>query len=134
VGLIVDTSVLIDAERKKKTLAEVLTALPDSGEVAVSALSLSELAEGIVRARDAASRLSRQIFLDWLQDGVVVIPLESELAIAAGRLNGELRRRGTTIGLADVIIAATALDLGYGVATLNAKHFKYVPGLEVVEL
>jgi predicted nucleic acid-binding protein len=34
----------------------------------------------------------------------------------------------------DLVIGATALYLGFGVATLNVEHFKLIPGLDIVTL
>jgi predicted nucleic acid-binding protein len=34
--------------------------------------------------------------------------------------------------LIDLLIAVTALELGYRVATANVRHFLMVPGLEIV--
>jgi predicted nucleic acid-binding protein len=36
-----------------------------------------------------------------------------------------------TIAFEDLLIAATALQLGFGVATSNTRHFQVVPGLNV---
>ncbi len=49
-------------------------------------------------------------------------------------IEGELRSRGFTIGFADALIAATAMARGDGVATLNGKHFRRVPQLNVLEM
>jgi predicted nucleic acid-binding protein len=38
------------------------------------------------------------------------------------------------IALPDLLIGATALHLGYAVATLNIRHFQLIPGLSVVQL
>lgn len=38
------------------------------------------------------------------------------------------------IGAHDLLIAATALARGYGVATLNRREFARVPGLHLVSL
>lgn len=56
-----------------------------------------------------------------------------DVAIRAGRLNSVLRRNGTPIGLADVLIAATALELGFGVLTHNTRHLSYIPDLRVID-
>jgi predicted nucleic acid-binding protein len=42
--------------------------------------------------------------------------------------------RGTGIDFVDLIIGTTALHLGFGVVTLNVKHFQAIPGLSVVQL
>lgn len=47
-------------------------------------------------------------------------------------LDGELARRGETIGPIDAVIAATALHLGEPVVTRNRRDFERVPGLRVV--
>src|ERR1022692_3460754 len=50
----------------------------------------------------------------------------------AGRIEGEQAAQGVSIAFEDLLIAATALQLGFGVATGNLRHFRVVPGLSVV--
>lgn len=66
--------------------------------------------------------------------GVEVIPLEAELAEAAGHLARTLRQKGYTVGLADAVVAATAQHLDVPVLTANEKRFEHVPGLRVRDL
>ena len=40
--------------------------------------------------------------------------------------------RRVTISFEDLLIAATALPLGFGVATGNVRHFEQIPGLKVM--
>jgi predicted nucleic acid-binding protein len=126
--------VLIEAERTGRTIAEVFSRLHHRGSLAISSVTLMELAEGIARAKDETTRIRRRRFLDAVRSSLDVLPLDAERAVAAGLLNGELRKTGATIGLADAMIASTALQNGDGVATLNAKHFRLVPDLVVVEM
>jgi len=136
VGLVLDTSVLIDAERRLLAVDQMLEGLGryDADECAVSSISLMELAHGLVRAGTDAKRAIRAQFLDDLRAGISIIAVSGEIAIRAGELDGLLRQVGVTIGAADVLIAATALLNDYAVATFNVRHFRLVPGLEVVEL
>jgi tRNA(fMet)-specific endonuclease VapC len=46
----------------------------------------------------------------------------------------ELAGRGEVIGDRDLQIAATALSLDYEMATLNAREFKRVTGLRLVDI
>lgn len=39
-----------------------------------------------------------------------------------------------TIAFEDLLIAATALQLGFGIVTGNVRHFEQVPGLTVVSV
>lgn len=56
------------------------------------------------------------------------------IALRAGQIDGEGAARGIRIALSDLLIASTALDLGYSVATDNLRHFQLVPGLQVISL
>ena len=56
------------------------------------------------------------------------IPVSSAIAERAGRLQAQLRSRGQTRSIADLIIAATALEYGLQLATDNGKDFQ-VDGL-----
>ena len=49
----------------------------------------------------------------------------------AGRMLGELRSKGLTIGITDAIIAATALELGTPLLTNNVEHYPF-PDLKVI--
>ena len=50
-----------------------------------------------------------------------------------GRIEGEQAEQGVSIAFEDLLIAATALPLGFGVATGNVRHFQHVPGLNVIQ-
>jgi predicted nucleic acid-binding protein len=136
VGLVLDTSILIDDERRRLDVRQMLLglALDKTDEFGVSAVSLMEPSHGIVRAKTSAARQVRETFLDDLRAAVPTIAVTDEIAIRAGEIDGTLRQAGLTIGMADAMIAATALVNRYAVATFNVKHFKVVPDLKVVEL
>jgi predicted nucleic acid-binding protein len=50
----------------------------------------------------------------------------------AGRIEGDQAAHGVTIAFEDLLIAATALQLGFGVVTGNVRHFEQIPGLQIV--
>jgi tRNA(fMet)-specific endonuclease VapC len=45
-----------------------------------------------------------------------------------------LSKKGIQIGAHDLIIGATALSLGFSVATYNLRHFKRIEGLKIETL
>lgn len=49
----------------------------------------------------------------------------------ASDIYADLRAQGEKIGDADILIAATALSWGFGVATNNERHFRRIQGLYV---
>ena len=137
-GLILDSSILIAAERKGKNARNALAeiALQAAGEdVAVSVVTLMELAHGIARANTPERKATRQQFLNELIAAVPVHPVQK--ARYGGAPSRSDRRRERRAGrfrlaLSDLLIGVTALDSGYRVATGNVRHFEMVPGLEVV--
>jgi tRNA(fMet)-specific endonuclease VapC len=60
-----------------------------------------------------------------------VIALTDAIVDKAAENYAELHSQGRLIGDADILIAASALANGCGVATNNEKHFKRVPGLHI---
>ncbi len=134
-GLILDTSILIASERRGGSIEAILRRLrTEQGEtdIALSAVSVVELTHGIYRARTEADRERRRAFAESAFQGLTVYPMTLEIAQRAGRIEGEEAAKGNVIAFEDLVIGATALHLGFDVATLNVKHFQRIPGLRVV--
>ena len=126
-GLILDSSVLIAAERGGGSVREILKrvhAVEGEAEVGLSALTVVELTHGIYRAKSDAHRELRRAFTEELCRDLAVYPVTLEIAQLAGKVEGEQAARGISI----------ALHLGYAVATLNIRHFRLIPGLTVIQL
>jgi len=137
VGLILDTNLLIEAERLGLTVRRAVehwSVKTLDRELGISVLSLAELGHGIARADGPRRRAIRIQFAAALRSLIPIYQVDEETALRAGMIDGELRGKGFTIGMMDALIAATALQRGDGVATRNVRHFRMVPGLEVVEL
>ena len=136
-GLILDSSVLIAAERQGKNARNVLTAIAaDIGEteVGISAVTLIELAHGAARADTPQRRTKREQFVEELLTAVPVYAVNVPIALRAGQLDGHNQAQGVRVPLPDLLIGVTALELGYSVGTANLRHFQQVPGLSVVQL
>ncbi len=65
-GTVIDSSVLIAAERGRLDWAEVLKSLPEDQPVAISAITASELLHGVHRAATAEQRAKREAFVERL--------------------------------------------------------------------
>jgi|SRR5580658_3820800 tRNA(fMet)-specific endonuclease VapC len=136
-GLILDSSVVIAAERRGNTpeqLVEQVIGLAGNQEAALSSVGLTELVHGIYRADSAQRRLARQTFVEELRIALTVYPYTAETAILAGRIDGEQTARGVIIPFIDLLIGATALSLGFSMLTVNIRHFKKIPGLNVLSI
>ncbi len=127
---------IIGAERRGETverLVERVLAAAGDQEAALSSVGLTEIIHGIYRAQSPDVRLRRETYLQELLMDLTVYPYTRETALLAGKLDGEQQRQGVIIPFADLLIGATALSLGYSVLTANARHFRMIPGLSVVQ-
>jgi len=135
-GLILDSSVVIAAERRGDTVEQfierVINATGDQ-DAALSAIGLTELIHGLYRAKTSAMRLRRESFLTELLADLTVYPYTKETAMVAGKLDGEQQSKGVVIPFGDLLIGATALSLGYSVLTVNLRDFRRIPGLSVAQ-
>ena len=79
-------------------------------------------------------RERRQRFLFELLTGVPIQPVTVAIALHAGQIDGHSHAKGMRIPLSDLLIGASALELGCGVGIANVRHFQLIPGLNVIQL
>jgi predicted nucleic acid-binding protein len=103
-------------------------------DVALSVVTLIELAHGVARANTPERKCLQQQFLRELMTALPVHPVSAAVALRAGQIDGENSAECVRLALSDLLIGVTALELGYGVATGNVRHFEMIPGLRVVVL
>lgn len=130
-GVLVDSSALIAAERGKVDLSAVIGELGDE-PVAIAAITASELLHGVHRAKTAEQRARREAFVEHLLAEIDIAPFDTLVARVHARIWAELTARGEPIGAHDLLIAATALALGFRVATRDERSFPRVPGLPIL--
>jgi predicted nucleic acid-binding protein len=114
--LLLDTSVLIDALRLRHRRRELLAELVQAGHtLATTALNVAEVYAGMLP--NEAQRT--EAFLGALEC--------HDLTATSGRRAGALKqqwgKKGRTLALADMIVAAIALELGCTLMTDNRKDF-----------
>lgn len=127
--MILDSTFLIDVLRGSGDVAELISDLDASGTAFVSAVTTMELFEGIHLA-DATER--ERTAVEELLTDANEIAFDRDCAIRAGRISADLSSSGESIGVADVMIGATALVHDRPVVTRNVDHFERIEGLEVV--
>lgn len=121
-----DSTAAVAAERQGKNarqLLESVTRETGDDEVAISVVTVLELAHGIVRADTVERRSRRQRFLDELLTGVPIQYVTVSIALRGGQIDGQSQAKGVRIPLSDLLIGASALELGYAVGTANLRHF-----------
>jgi tRNA(fMet)-specific endonuclease VapC len=132
-GVIVDSSVFIAAERGRFDLVAFLSAFANE-RFQIAAITASELLHGCERAIDPIIRERRKRFVEGILQDFAVVPFTLAEAREHARLWAALEIAGQTIGPRDQEIAATARSHGYAVATRNMREFLRVPSLKLLDL
>ena len=136
-GVILDSSVIIDAERQHLTAAQFLREIVQKiGDVAAAlcVITVAELIHGIYRAETAERRERRRAFLNDLKSAVPVFPITESTSELIGKIGAESSATGVTIPFDDLLIGACALERGYAVVTRNQRHFQLIPGMKLFPL
>src|SRR6266566_8766868 len=124
-GLVLDSSVLIAAERRKQTPAQIIEDVVK--KVGAVPIILSSLTVAEIRER-------RRAFLDELKATIPIHPITEATAEIIARVGGEQAAKGINLPFIDLIIAASALELGYAIGTDNTRDFTRIPDLKVISL
>lgn len=130
-GTLIDSSILIAAERSQLDLGALLDQRRDE-QVAMAAITASELLHGVHRAAKSSARARREAFVENILSVVPVLPFDLVTARIHSTLWARLASRGVNVGAHDLLIAATALSVGFDVATRDRRSFPRIPGLKVL--
>jgi tRNA(fMet)-specific endonuclease VapC len=97
-------------------------------ELAISSITLGELAYGARRSQQAKRNRQR---LSALVEEIQVLPFDAAAAQSFGEVRATLERKGTPIGPFDLLIAGHARSLGLVLVTNNVTEFRRVQGLKI---
>ncbi len=121
--ILVDSDVLIANLRGMPAARDwLLAARRDSGPLAISTVSVTEVAGGM------RSPERRQV--SRLLASMQTVAVTERIAWRAAEFMRAYRRSHQGIGLGDYLIAATAIVEGLEFATLNVRHFPMMEDLE----
>lgn len=121
---LLDTSVVVDLG--------TIEAVQLPAQVAISAITLAELAAGPHAATDPAERGRRQDRLQRTEAAFEPIPFDADCARAYGRVFAAISAAGRKprgARAVDLLIAATALAAGLPLVTRNPDDFEGLAGL-----
>ncbi len=132
-GYLIDTNALslLSNSKASPQFIDWLQAQQRKNALYASTITLQEIEKGIVKLErvkggslDKARRLR-----DWIEIVMAdfqdrFLPVDVEVALVAGKLEGAMLARGLNIELADILIAATAQTHGLTVVTANIRDFE----------
>ena len=129
-GVLIDTSVLIEHERGRLDLEPNLRGR-ESEEFFLSVVTASELLHGVHRARDENIGARRSAWVEAVLERFPLLDVNLATARAHARLWADLASAGRIIGPHDLWLAAACLSHGLSMVTANVRKFERVPGLTV---
>lgn len=129
-GVIFDSSEIIAVERNREAVQALVTGREDE-PFGISVVTVAELLHGVERADTEVRRIRRQAFVEKVLELFPVFPFDVVVARIYARLWATQASKGQMVGAHDLMIAATALSLGYTVVTANRRDFDRIEGLQV---
>ncbi len=125
--VLLDTSVLIDAERADGAIDRLLA---DDDQPAIAAITVAELGVGVSIAK-GKRRQQRSAFFEDVVAMLPVLAYDLDVALVHRELLVASRSAGAPRGAHDLIIAATARSHGRLVVTSDVAGFADLPGVSV---
>ncbi len=129
-GVILDTSVLVEAERREFEI-DKFTENREDEIFGLSVISVAELLHGVHRADSTKRRLKRSAYVEKVIEFFPIYVFDIATARIYSEIGSDLTKKGIQIGSHDLIIGSTALSLGFSVATFNKRHFERIDGLKI---
>lgn len=130
-AILIDADVILQAERGLFDLDRWLVSQPQE-EFKLAAITVAELWHGAERAT-GVHRAERLLFLQRIFATFDFVPYTEQTGVEHARLWAALESSGQMISSYDLILAATAIQMGGALATFNKRRFAVVQGLNVIE-
>lgn len=124
---LLDTNIVIYVI-KNRPLSVLDTFNRNSGRMAISSITLAELAHGVEKSGNPARNLT---VVEDFTSRLEVLPYDDRAAWQYGIIRAALEKQGTPIGVNDLHIAAHARSLGLVIVTNNLREFDRIPGVSV---
>jgi len=129
-GVLIDSSVLIDFERARIDPAPHVQDREDE-EFFISVITVSELLHGVWSATNRAIRSRRSAFVEAILERFPVLAIDLPTSRIHSQIWSDLEARGIMIGLHDCWLAATCIANDHSLVTSNLRDFKRIPGLRL---
>jgi len=125
---VLDTDILSALMRQHPVVRRRAQAcLAEHAQLTISLITRYEILRGLKAKGATAQTAAFNRFCGRAE----VLPITEPVIVRAAGSYAELHRSGTLIGDADILLAATALDFGFAVATNNEAHLGRVADLSI---
>lgn len=127
--LVLDTTILVDALRRRMTALRMIEEIEDAGEIiSTTQINVLELYKGAYLSSESDENIRK---VKKLLEALVILSIDEDVLEMFGALSADLRSRRESIGDFDELIACIALSNGAVIVTRD-EHFKRIPGLKII--
>jgi toxin FitB len=124
VTYLVDANVLSEPTKPTPDPRVISWLRAHEGNVVVDAIVLGELYAGILRHPAGRRRTTLERWFESVVGALECVPWDGAVSRRWAKLVVQLKRRGRSLPLLDSMIAATALEHRFTVATRNVRDFE----------
>lgn len=124
-GILADTCIWIEFFRSRSAIGGVLETFIKENRVWICGCILSELIQGI------QSETEKNRIVEALSD-LNYIEMSKHLWQSSGEISAFIKKKGFSIPLSDIMIAAIAIEYNLHIFTLD-KHFDSIPNVKIYE-
>jgi len=122
---LLDPSILIDYFRKKNKSKSILYILSANYQFCISSITVFEIKIGLkTESQNRDYRI--------LMENIEILPVDDFCIEEAVKIYKHLKKQNNLVELADLLIGATAISNSLPLASLNEKHFKNIPNMELL--
>ena len=100
----------------------------------ISVVTVAELLHGVDRADSEKRRLKRSAFVEKIIQTLPVYSFDLNAARIYAKVWANLAKKGTTVGAHDLMIASTAIALGFSLVAPDVRDYGKVKGFSVEHL
>lgn len=129
-GIVLDSSTAITAERRKQSIRDFIESILNAYgplDLLLSPVTIAELVHGIYRAPTPSAAQRRRRFIEELVNLVPTHPATKQTGWLVGGIQGEDAAKGNVLPFNDLMIAVAAIEQGCAVLTGNLRHFEKSP-------
>lgn len=133
-GLLIDSTVFIYAERNSRTPEQLVADLAErfgDVELAISVMTAGELFHGCWRADSVSTRAQREEFVEAILAAIPAVPITLPIMRVHGQIDAWLSAAGQRLPTSDLLIACSALARNDEIVTGNVRHFDRIEGLVI---
>jgi tRNA(fMet)-specific endonuclease VapC len=124
--LILDTYFLVDIMNNKKEAVDKLNQIIHKEQIHVTSISVFELFSGVSRCNNSKKENQK---ISLILKTMNILDFDVNSAEKAGLIEGELAKKGKSIGPLDCMIASIAILRNEKLLTRNIKDFSKIDNL-----